>query len=42
MMNDVIEVDTSNTEIERNNSEIHISLHHVDDVRGRELQYCRV
>lgn len=42
MMNDVIEVVTSNTDIERNNSEIHLSLHRADDVRGRELQYCRV
>ena len=42
MMNDVIEVVTSNTESERNNSDIYLSLHHVDDVRGRELQCYQV
>jgi hypothetical protein len=42
MMNDVIEVVTSNMDIERNDSEIHLRLHHFDDVRGRVLQYYRV
>jgi hypothetical protein len=42
MMNDVIEVVTSNIDIERNNSEIHLGVHHVDDVRGRGLLYYRV
>ena len=42
MMNDVIEVVTSNPHIERNSSEKYVRLYHVDDVRGRELQYYQV
>jgi hypothetical protein len=42
MMNDVIEVVTSNPRSERNNSEIYGRLYHADDVRGRELQYYQV